>query len=54
MQGLLAGRSAVEIEAELEISKVAVYKNINSGALEEMKGLCDEVTKFLNQVLKTP
>jgi hypothetical protein len=54
MQGLLAGRSATEIEGELAISKVAVYKNINSGALEELRGVCTEVTKFLNQVLKQP
>lgn len=53
MQGLLAGQSAAEIEEKMEISKVAVYKNINSGALAEMRGLCAEVTKFLNHVLKT-
>lgn len=49
--GLLAGRSVADLEEELGISKVAVYKNINAAALDEMKGLCDEVTKFLNREL---
>lgn len=50
--GLLAGRSVAEIESELGISKVAVYKNINAAALDEMKELCDAVTRFLNLELK--
>lgn len=46
--GLLAGRSVGEMGEELGISKVAVYKNINAGALDEHKALCDQVAFFLN------
>lgn len=52
--GLLAGRSVSELEDELGISKVAVYKNINAAVLDEHKALCDEVTFFLNGELETP
>jgi hypothetical protein len=54
MVGLLAGRSAAELEAELGVSKVAVYKNINAAALDELVGLCHEVTGILNRELKRP
>lgn len=54
MCALLAGRPVSEIEGELGISKVAIYKNINAAALDEWKGLCDQVTRFLNQELKKP
>jgi hypothetical protein len=52
--GLLAGQSVGEIGEELGISKVAVYKNINAAVLDEVQGLCDEITRFLNRELKTP
>lgn len=51
--GLLAGRSVAELETELGISKVAVYKNLNAAALDELQGLCHEITAFLNQALQT-
>jgi hypothetical protein len=51
--GLLAGQSVGELEAELGISKVAVYKNINAAVLDELKGLCNEITRFLNRELKS-
>lgn len=52
MVGLLQGRSVAELERELEISNVAVYKNINAGALDELHGLCHEITRLLNRELK--
>jgi hypothetical protein len=52
--GLLSGQSVAELETELRISKVAVYKNINAAALDELQGLCNEITRFLNRELKTP
>lgn len=54
MRGLLRGTSVSELEEELQISKVAVYKNINAAALDEVKGGCDEITRMLNRELKLP
>lgn len=54
MGGLLAGRTAAELEDELGVSKVAVYKNINAAALDELVGLCQEITAILNRELKRP
>ncbi len=51
--GVLAGESIAEMEKALRISKVAVYKNINAAALDELRGLCQEVTRLLNHELKT-
>jgi hypothetical protein len=52
--GLLQKRSVAEIEEELKVSNVAVYKNINAGALDELMGLCNEITRLLNRELKRP
>ncbi len=52
LSGLLTGRTVAELEEELKISRVAVYKNINAAALDEIKESCDEITRFLNQELK--
>lgn len=52
LQGLLQGDSVSELAKELRISKVAVYKNINAAALDEVRGLCSEVTRLLNRKLK--
>ena len=52
IRGLLRGATVTELEEELKISKVAVYKNINAAALDEVKGLCDEITRILNRELK--
>jgi hypothetical protein len=51
MHGLLAGKTVVEMEKELRISKVAVYKNINAATLDEIKGLCTEITRLLKKEL---
>ena len=50
--GLLANRPVAELEQQLKVSKVAVYKNINTAALDEFVGLCNEITRFLNVQLK--
>lgn len=52
MHGLLTGKTVATLEAELGVSNVAIYKNINAAALDEFKGLCDEVTRLLNARLK--
>ena len=52
MVGLLQERSVAELERELGVSNVAVYKNINAGALDELCGLCHEITRLLNRELK--
>ncbi|MBI2497629.1 MAG: hypothetical protein HYV75_06860 [Opitutae bacterium] len=54
IQGLLNGESVAVLEKELRISNVAVYKNINAAALDELQGLCEEMTRLLNDELKTP
>jgi hypothetical protein len=53
MHGLLTGKTVTELEAELGVTNVAVYKNINAAALNEFKGLCDEVTRLLNNRLQS-
>ena len=52
MKGLIEGESVAALEKELRISNVAVYKNINAASLDELQGLCKEVTRFLNAELK--
>lgn len=52
LAGLLRGRPVRELEGELGISKVAVYKNINAAALDDIVGICGELTKALNAALK--
>ena len=51
--GLLKGHSVAELERELGVSNVAVYKNINAGPLDELLGLCHEITNLLNRELKS-
>ena len=41
-----------EIEAGLTISRVAVYKNIRAAALDDVVGICHELTRALNQALR--
>lgn len=52
LAGLLRERPVRELEGELGISKVAVYKNINAAALDDIAGICGELTKALNAALK--
>lgn len=54
MVGLLQDRSVAELERELGVSNVAVYKNINAGPLDELRGLCEEITHLLDRELKKP
>jgi hypothetical protein len=53
VHGLLTGETVADLEKELSISNVAVYKNINAAALDEWCGLCEEITRILNQKLKS-
>lgn len=52
--GLLRGRPVKEIEADLQISRVAVYKNIRAAALDEVAGICHELERALNHALRNP
>jgi hypothetical protein len=52
LAGLLRGRSVREIERGLKISQVAIYKNIRAAALDEVVGLCQEITRSLEQALR--
>ncbi|HWL17327.1 MAG TPA: SatD family protein [Opitutus sp.] len=49
---LLQGRSVKEVE-NVAISRVALYKNIRAAALDEVTGICHELTAALNQALRT-
>lgn len=48
---VLEGKPLAELESELGISKVAIYKNVHAGALEDLRGLLAEITRFLNHQL---
>ncbi|MEO6003144.1 MAG: SatD family protein [Opitutus sp.] len=52
VSGLLRGRSVKEIEAGLQISRVAVYKNIRAAALDDVVGICQELERALNQAMR--
>mgnify|MGYP001168687889 CR=1 FL=1 len=52
LAGLLRGRTVKEIERGLEISRVAVYKNIRAAALDEVVGICHELTAALQRTLR--
>jgi len=52
LEGLLRLQPVKEIEAGLQISRVAVYKNIRAAALDEVVGICHELERALNQVLR--
>lgn len=54
LSGLMRGEAVAEMEKVLRISTVAVYKNINAAALDELDGLCKEIAGVLNRELKTP
>jgi len=51
---LLRGRAVKEIESKVQISRVSVYKNIRAAALDEVVGICHELERTLNQVLRNP
>jgi hypothetical protein len=50
--GLLRGRPVKEMEADLQISRVAVYKNIRAAALDEVVGICHELERAMNHALR--
>ncbi|MEO7597660.1 MAG: SatD family protein [Opitutus sp.] len=54
LAGLLRGESVKDIEAGLQISRVAVYKNIRAAALDEVVGICQQLEAAMNQALRNP
>lgn len=52
LAALLQGRTVSEFEAELSISKVAIYKNINAACLTEVAALWHEIARALNLALR--
>ncbi len=52
LAGLLRERPVREIEGELSISRVAVNKNIHAAALEEVIGICHELSRALDRARK--
>lgn len=50
--GLLQGKKVREIEQGLSVSTVAVYKNIRAAALDDLVGICQQLTINLNAALK--
>ncbi len=52
LAGLLRGRTVKEIEEGLEISRVAVYKNIRAAALDDIAGICQELSAALQRTLR--
>lgn len=53
LAALLRGRPVSEFEAEMPISKVAIYKNINAAALDDVAALLTEVGRALEAELRT-
>ena len=52
LAGLLREKSVKEIEGGLEISRVAIYKNIRAAALDEVAGICHELSAALGRALR--
>ena len=51
--GLLRGLPVKQIEEGLQISRVAVYKNIRAAALDEVVGICHGLEREIDQVLRS-
>lgn len=51
LAGLLAGKKVREIEPGLKVSGVAVYKNIRAAALDDVVGICQQLTVLLNSAV---
>jgi len=47
----LEGASPKEVASQLGISTVAVYKNINSGGLHEIRQIFHAISKWVNEDL---
>lgn len=52
LAGLLQKRAVKEIEEGLQISRVAIYKNIRAAALDEIAGICHEVSAAMERTLR--
>ncbi len=52
LAGLLRGQPVSEIERGMKISRVAIYKNIRAAALDDVVGICQELTGALNRALR--
>jgi hypothetical protein len=51
LAGLLRGRAVRDLETSLKISKVAIYKNINAAALDEVVAICQDIERALSATL---
>jgi hypothetical protein len=51
--GLLAGRPAAELARQTGITPRAVNKNVRAADLDEWKRILDEITRLLNEEIKT-
>ena len=51
--GLLRGLPVKQIEEGLQISRVAVYKNIRAAALDEVVGICHGFERGIDRVLRS-
>lgn len=47
LAGRLRGQAVRQMETELRISKVAIYKNINASALDDVVAICHEINRAL-------
>jgi hypothetical protein len=54
LAGLLRGRKVSDVAKDLPVSAVAVYKNIRAAALDELVGICQQITAMSNRALSTP
>lgn len=52
LAALLRAQTVSEFEPGLPISKVAIYKNIKAGALDEVTGLCNAISRALDAGLR--
>lgn len=52
LAGLLRGQPVRQIEEGMQISRVAVYKNIRAAALDDITSICQELGGALNRTLR--
>ena len=51
LQQLYEGNEIKQIAKEIGLSEVAVYKNINAGTLEAVRGFCDSISEMIEEML---
>ncbi|MFU8813158.1 MAG: SatD family protein [Balneolaceae bacterium] len=51
LQKLYEGKEVKQIAKDTGLSEVAVYKNINAGTLEAIRGLCDSISEIIEEML---